>query len=367
MGREGRSVALLITAFLIFLTACNSLSLTPTVEQATPSPTAAVESTSLPPRAVEESPMEGEGAPLYLFYIVHVQIGESYTPYTDDSLQQIDLTQAQTSAAIIKSIAEVAEKHGMPITWEFPQPMAQALCDAPRDLLGSLQAAGHEIGAYAHSEEIAAVYQTLATCGYPPETIGGLLIDASRAPDPQAFLAQELAEAARSGFHYVTVNLSPLGDSHRNPFAPLCNNTFGEGNVMWSQSGNLFYPWQPDYAHGEVCSDHHGGNLLLVDHTHPDWLFGANGRSVPLLDADNFATLREQLEGALAYRAAHPDGRTAVWGFVSHISEYTPRNDATAPPSPQALEALDDFLAYLESLQERGKVYLITVNQIPFP
>ncbi len=317
--------------------------------------------------ATTEPTEASASAPLLVFYVIHAQIGESYTPYTDASLQQIDPTQAQMSAAIIEGIAQVAEKHGMPITWEFPQPMAQALCAAPDDLLGTLQAAGHEIGAYAHSDTLAAVDQTLTACGYPPDTVGGLLFDAVHAADPIAFLAQELDEAARLGFRYATDNLSPNDDPARNPFSPLCHNTFGEGNEMWAQSGNLFYPWSPDYAHGQICADHPGGDLLLVDHTHPDWLRGADGRYVSVLSDANFTTLRGQLEGALAYRAAHPDGRTAVWGFVSHLSEYTPRNDATAPPSPQALEALDGFLAYLEALQQAGQVRLVTVNQIPFP
>ena len=322
-----------------------------------------VESASATPEPTEAS----VSAPLLVFYVIHAQIGESYTPYTDASLQQLDPTRAQMSAAIIEGIAQVAETHGMPITWEFPQALAKALCAAPDDLLGTLQAAGDEIGAYAHSDTLAAVEQTLTDCGYPPETVGGLLFDAVRADDPLAFLAQELDAAARLGFRYATGNLSPNDDPARNPFAALCHDTFGEGNEMWAQSGNLFYPWSPDYAHGQICADHPGGDLLLVDHTHPDWLVGADGRNVLILGADNFTTLRGQVEGALAYRAAHPDGRTAVWGFVSHLSEYTPRNDATAPPAPQALEALDDFLAYLEALQQAGQVRLVTVNRIPFP
>ncbi len=311
-------------------------------------------------------PASGTSGPLLVFYAVHVQIGPDYLPYTDASLQQVNPRQVRNITLIIQSLAQVAEKHHLPITWEFPQPMAQALCASPQeDVLGALAAAGHEIGAYAHSESIAAVAQTLSACGHPPVTVGGLLFEAAQAENPQALMAQELSAAAQAGFRYATSDLAP-GDTRGNPFAALCHNTLGEGNDMWPQSGNLMFPWYPDYPQQNICVAREDGDILLVDHTSPQWMFH-NGSFVSLLTAANFDALREQLDGALAYLDSHPTGRTAVWGFVTHISEYTSKQDATAPPSPDALAALDDFLAYLEALQDAGKVRLVTVNQIPRP
>jgi hypothetical protein len=304
------------------------------------------------------------GTPLSVFYVIHVQTGNDNAPYTDASLSRIDPVQVRNIVSIIQGIAQVAEKHGMPITWEFPQPMAQGLCSAPKhpNPVEALASAGHEIGAYAHSDSIASVYQTLAACGYPPSTIGGFMIDASRSSDPQAVFSQELALAVQAGFRYATVNLSPTDNPRSNPFGALCHNTMGEGNDMWAQTGNLLFPWYPDYEHRNICAAATSGDILFVDHVQADWMFGPGGRTVPVLTDENFATLRGWLDGALAYMDANRPTRPAAWGFVSHISEYTPKNNAGAPPSRDALAALDRFLTYLEQLQDEGKIRLVTVR-----
>ncbi|MCD6288891.1 MAG: hypothetical protein J7M34_00190, partial [Anaerolineae bacterium] len=107
-----------------------------------------------------------------------------------------------------------------------------------------------------------------------------------------------------------------------------------------------------------------GSDFLLVDHVSADWMTGPGGRVVPVLTDDNFAVLKDYLDGALEYMAQNRPTRPAAWGFVSHIAEYTPRSDATAPPSDDALNALDRFLSYLEEKKDEGRVVFATVSTI---
>jgi len=128
---------------------------------------------------------------------------------------------------------------------------------------------------------------------------------------------------------------------------------------VWTQTHNFLFPWYPDYRNENICAALPAGDILLVDHSHADWMQSVNGGAV--LTEDNFATLREWLEGALAYVEAHQPAQPAVWGFVSHLSEYTAEDGL---PVQRALDALDGFLADLESLQAQGKVRLVTVGEI---
>ncbi len=324
------------------------------------------ETPSTPSDAPSSPVEEGSAQPLNVFYVVHARVGNDHAPYTDASLSEIDLEQAVNVEVLIRAIAAVAEKHGFPITWEFPRPLAKGLCAAPQrpHLIAVLADSGHEIGVYAHTNTIGPAYQTLAACGFPPVTLGGFMIDTTPADDPQAAFSRQLSLAVQSGYRYATENLAPTTLSERNPFGALCRNQIGEGNDMWEQTYNLLFPWYPDYLHENICAAQPTGDILLVDHAHADWMRDATGRFVPVLTEDNFAILREWLDGALAYMDANQPGRPAAWGFVSHLTEYTFEDDGTGLPAQEAINALDDFLAYLESLQAQGKIRLVTVREI---
>ena len=118
------------------------------------------------------------------------------------------------------------------------------------------------------------------------------------------------------------------------------------------------------YRNENICADDPDGDFLLVDHVGADWMRGSDGRFVQVLTDDDFAVLQNYLNGALTYMADNCPTRLAAWGFVSHISEYTPKNDATALPSQDALDALDRFLIYLEQKKGEGRVVFSNVSVI---
>jgi hypothetical protein len=54
----------------------------------------------------------------------------------------------------------------------------------------------------------------------------------------------------------------------------------------------------------------------------------------------------------------------AVWGFVTHIIEYAVGSHAENPPLPESLDALGEFLAYVDSKRVEGRVVYATASEI---
>jgi hypothetical protein len=71
-----------------------------------------------------------------------------------------------------------------------------------------------------------------------------------------------------------------------------------------------------------------------------------------------------QFDSALDYMAAHQPERVAVWGFVTHIGEYAIGSKGENPPDPASLDALRDFLAYVDLKQKDGLVIYATAGEI---
>jgi hypothetical protein len=55
--------------------------------------------------------------------------------------------------------------------------------------------------------------------------------------------------------------------------------------------------------------------------------------------------------------------RVAVWGFVTHITEYAEGSKAESPPDPAAMAALDRFLAYVDGKRAEGRVVYVTAGE----
>ena len=165
------------------------------------------------------------------------------------------------------------------------------------------------------------------------------------------------------GMTVGTTNLSPGGG--RNPFGALCDDQLGVGNDMWAQSGNLMFPWRPDYVNRDVCADDPQGGMVLVDHVSIEWLILSGEQGPPDVVGDaHFEQLRGWFDGALQYVEQERSERAAVWGFVTHISEYAVGSRAENPPDPEALAALDRFLAYVDSKRAEGRVVYVTADEV---
>jgi hypothetical protein len=159
-----------------------------------------------------------------------------------------------------------------------------------------------------------------------------------------------------------TTNLSPGGG--KNPFGALCNDQLGVGNGMWAQSRNLMLPWRPDYEGQNICSHNPQGAMVLVDHVSIEWLILPGEQGPPDVVGDaHFDQLRGWLDGALWYMEQERSERVAVWGFVTHITEYSVGSKGENPPDPEALAALDRFLAYVDSKRAEGRVVYVTAGE----
>ena len=149
-----------------------------------------------------------------------------------------------------------------------------------------------------------------------------------------------------------------------NPFAALCGNQLGLGNDMWEQSGNLMYPWRPDHQHQDVCAHSPLGGMVLVDHVSIEWLILPDASGPPdVLGNAHFDQLRGWFDGALQYVEDERPEQPAVWGFVTHIVEYAEGARGEHPPDPEALAALDRFLAYVDARRAEGRVVYVTASE----
>jgi len=328
---------------------------------------------TVPPTARRSAvPLRLASRPLHFFYAIHTHASGDHLPYDDLAMVNVNPQVADNMIAAIEGIAGVMDQYGVKGTWEAVYGTASGLCayEGENHVFGRLQAGGHEVGAHAHRiQDVDAAFQALRDdCGIVPRTTSGFIAQISSV-SPQETMSLAIEVPVDLGMTVGTSNLSPGGG--KNPFGSLCNNYLGVGNDMWEQSGNLMFSWRPDYANHNVCADNPQGGMVLVDHVSIEWLIlpGAGGPPDVLGDA-HFDQLRGWFDGALRYMEEERPERVAVWGFVTHITEYAVGSKAENPHDPESLAALERFLAYVDSKRAEGRVVYVTaceVAELSFP
>lgn len=343
----------------------------------TPVPPGALPTSSLPqpqagtpaePPQPPLSPEQEAVPPIYFFYAIHTHASGDYLPYTEPPMLTIDPQTAENMVLTISSMQEVLDRYQIRGTWEVVYGTAKGICtyQGENHIFQQLQDAGHEIAAHAHqTDHIDDVVQNLMNdCGVTPVTTSGFLLEAERAGPAGAQEALSLAiqVSLDNGLTVGTENLAPSGG--KNPFTEICQAQLGIGNDMWLQTGNLMFPWRPDYANGNICAHNPEGEMVFIDHVSIEWTVLPDQGKADVLGLAEFTNLRTMFDAALAYMEQNRPQRLAVWGFVTHITEYAPGSFGRNPPDPSALAALDDFLAYVDSKHDQGRIIYATASQI---
>lgn len=306
--------------------------------------------------------------PLYVLYVIHTHARGDHLPYTDPSLTQLDPAVAANMSSVITAIADSLNRYGVRGTWEVVYGTAQGLCSWPssEDLFQSLIDQGHEVAVHAHStRDIPVAARAIRDyCRIQPRTVSGFMFEASKAgpSGAQAAVSRAIEVSLLEGLDVATVNLAPVGA--KNPFTEICTHGFGSGNDMWEATGNLMFPWHPDYKSGDICSDNPQSDMLFIDHVSMEWLLPEQESQPPdVLSDDQFDNLRVNLEAALAYQREYKPERPAFWGFVTQITEYAIGDEGENPPHPQALSALDRFLQGLAAHARTGQIVFVTAAE----
>ena len=314
------------------------------------------------------SPVE-DIPPLYFFYVIHVHIANSDTaPYTDQSLTQLNGGQAENMLAAIEGIAEVLDRHGARGTWQVVYGTSKGLCayQGQDHIFRNLSEGGHEIAIHVHNQEdIQPAFLNLQNaCAITPDDISGFLVTVANVNPglAQQIYSEDIRLSADLGMTVSTGNLSPADT--KNPFGSLCDNQIGIDNDMWLQTGNLLFPWMPDYQHGNICSHDPQGDFVMLDHVSINWLMTGQIDMPDVLGSQQFDYLQQYLDGALDYMETYRPTRIAAWGFVTHIIEYAVGGQAENPPDPAALAALDSFLDYVDSRVAEGRIVYATASEI---
>ena len=138
--------------------------------------------------------------------------------------------------------------------------------------------------------------------------------------------------------------------------APVCTTTWGEGNDSWEQgTDNLMFPWKPDYANDKPCGHNDEGQFVMMDHTSPSWAI-LDGVKANHYTTAHFDQLQAVFDNALTYMETNEPERVAVWGFVSHLSEFSKNSSVPAGPHQEALTSLDAFLTEVDTQVAEDKV-----------
>ncbi|MEW5941019.1 MAG: hypothetical protein AB1750_15235 [Chloroflexota bacterium] len=323
------------------------------------------------PPATASVPAEVPAAeipPLYFFYAIHTHVQGDWLPYESPPMLRLDTRAADNMLLAITAIQQVLDRYGAKGTWEVVYGTAKGLCtyQGQNHIFRQLEAAGHEIAVHAHrTEDIGRAAENLRTdCGMNPQTTSGFIAEVSKAGTggAQEAMIEAIEVSLANGLTVGTENLSPGGG--KNPFAELCANQFGVGNDMWRESGNLMFPWRPDYPNGNICADNPQAQLVFVDHVSIEWLTLAGGGMPDVVGDAQFDALRQMFDAALAYMEQNRPQQVAAWGFVTHITEYAPGSKAENPPDPQVLAALDRFMAYVAQKAAEGRVIFATAGEI---
>ena len=310
-----------------------------------------------------------DAPPLYFFYAIHVHGSKEFLPYTDPSQTAIDPTAAENMLAAVEGIAAVLENYGAKATWEFMGPTVKGLVEYQGGpvLFDRLLANGHEIAVHGHRMDAVplAVEVLGEDAGIDPVTSSGFLTQVPVSGEAQALSAMSLVMrmTAENGLSVGTVNFSPGGEM--NSISGPCNDQFGSGNDMYNETGNLMFPWRPDYLNEDICSDVPGGKLTLIDHV-PLTAFILPDEHAPpdVLGIQHFDQLQGFFDNALLYMSENQPDRPAAWGFVTHIIEYAVGSNTENPPAESALAALDAFLAHVDVYQDQGLVIYATASEI---
>ena len=311
----------------------------------------------------------GDAPPLYFFYAIHVHGSKEYLPYTDPGQTVIDPVAAENMLAAIEGIAAVLDRYGAKATWEFMAPTVQGLVEyqGGPEIFERLLAKGHEIAVHGHRMDAVplAADALEELVGIDPVTSSGFLTQVPLTGEAQAQSAMSLVlrMTEENGLSVGTVNFNPGGEM--NSVSAACDDQLGTGNDMYTETGNLMFPWHPDYLNEDLCSDLPEGKITLIDHV-PLTSFILPGENGPpdVLEVEHFDQLQGYFDHAIAYMAENQPARTAAWGFVTHIIEYALGSQAENPPEESALQALDGFLAYVNSYQEAGLVIYATASEI---
>lgn len=310
----------------------------------------------------------GDIPPLYFFYAIHTHGTSDYLPYADKLQKRLDSQTAENMIAAIEGISSVLDRYGVVGTWELVEGTAQGIPEyqGENHIFKQLLSRGHEIAAHAHKvEDTAAVVGALRdSCGVVPVTTSGFITQVSRADagSVQSAMAEAIQTAVDLGLTVGTDNLSPGG---KDLVSQSCPNGSGVGNDMWAETGNLMFPWRPDYLNSNTCADNPAGRMVFVNHVSIEWLILPDSPGPPdVLDGRHFEQLKGYFDAALRYMEENRPERVACWGFVTHIIEYAVGGAAENPPESSALEALDGFLSYADSKRAEGRVVYATSNEI---
>ena len=324
-------------------------------------------------QTTESAPPPGAGSedipPLYFFYAIHVHGSKEFLPYTDPGQGEVDPVAAANMLAAIQGIAEVLDRYGAKATWEFMGPTVRGLAEYQGGpvIFDQLLAAGHEIGVHGHQlDAIPRAVEALDdVVKLDPTTSSGFItqVPVSGSAQAKSALSLVLRMTAEQGLTVGTVNFSPGGE--KSDIAEACLNQLGEGNDMYAETGNLLFPWRPDYPNEDPCRDLPGGKITLIDHI-PLTGFVLPGEIAPpdVLGSQHFDQIEVYFDQAVGYLAHHQPDRTAAWGFVTHIIEYAVGSQMENPPDGSALEALDEFLAHVDDFARQGLVIYATASEI---
>ncbi len=319
-----------------------------------------------PPSPVSTS---SEVPPIYFFYVIHAHGSDENLPYQDPARNQINPQIAENIITAIEDIAEVLDTYGVKGTWEVLPATATGLCSyqGENHIFQQLITNGHEVGTHAHRiNDIQNAYQALRDdCGITARTTSGFIAQISSygKNEVQSAMSLSIQASVDLGMTVGTTNLSPGGG--RNPFAEICIERIGLGNSMWKQSGNLMFPWIPDTLNQDICAHSEDGEMLLIDHVSIEWIKLPGQEDVPdVLGDENFELLRSWFDGALDYVEEEKPDRLAVWGFITHITEYAVGSRAENRLDPGARAALKQFLTYVDSKRMEGRVIYARASEI---
>lgn len=342
----------------------------------------------------EQSGDKQEKNPLQVFFILHVEPGE-----TGES-EERQLSQGaynRIKEATLK-IADILEKHGMKGNFEMVYRVStDALTyEGSNSFIKKLKDRGHLIALHSHHWMLMQnEAQCQQLCGSkcfssgsslsPEQKRDGCFVRTGGIEDGLQALknlgfnniitmafrsfaktevdsgSYEFSRAEKLGAKIVNDNYSPLDKMAH--WSKECSD-FGEGDNNWyGETGNFLHPWRPDYEHGNLCSHNKNGKILYIDQVSGDW-FSLDSGKHKTLTKENFDTLRGYSKNALNHLSAE---QLNVWGWPQHEVEYLSQDSKgmfSGNYNQGALDALDGFLSELDEYKNDGKIKYATLEDI---
>jgi hypothetical protein len=133
---------------------------------------------------------------------------------------------------------------------------------------------------------------------------------------------------------------------------------------MYDETGSWMHAWNPNYRNGALCVHDPSSDFTFVDHGNMSWTGLPGNQQADLFSEEDFASLKQEFDAALAYVERERPTTVASWAFVTHPHEFMTGAEGLHGPDRETLGKFEILLRYMKTKEAEGLVRFTTISEI---